>query len=315
MPTVTPYITPSMLHNTPTGTPWSLVPFPKATVEEQLAEQYNVCWRATGEVDRICNQPLRATVDVEEETGPEYRITIGNNGLATMLVSRWPVVQVLGGQVSPAAALPPAWSFIPGSAMRATPQIISAYGSAAPGASGAGPSEISIAPGYVSGWGGRNGTRLQVGYVNGWAHTSLTAQADVGATTLQVDDVTAFTGVNAFLYDDASTEVVTVAAVTANAMVTLFSDGPTQVSVAAGPGTVTLSEPTAFQHAEGIVLSAMPQDVSWATALLAASEVMDSGASSMQMKNTGGGKVSTTNGVAGLRKQAMAILAAYARTI
>lgn len=314
MATVTPYITPAMLHNAPTGVPWSMVPIPRATDAQKLAEQTNVCWRATGEVDRICNQPLRATVDVEEETGPEYRLTLGNNGVATMLVSRWPVVQVLGGQVSPAAALPPSWTSIPASAMRARPQIISAYGSSVPGAAAAGPAEIDIAPGYVNGWGGRNGARVQVGYVNGWPHTSLTAEANAGALTLEVDDVTAFAGASAFVYDDASTEAVSIASVTANTTVTLFSE-TTPVTVPTGPGTITLSSATAFQHAAGILVSAMPQDVTWATALLAASEVLDSGATSMQMKSTSGGKSSSSNGIDMLRKQAKSILSAYARTI
>jgi hypothetical protein len=41
-----------------------------------LAEQTNICWRASGIIDNYCNQVLRATVDTEYLSGPNYRVTV-----------------------------------------------------------------------------------------------------------------------------------------------------------------------------------------------------------------------------------------------
>lgn len=296
-----------MLQRAPTGVPWSIIPFPKATTAEQEAEQLNICWRATNEVDRICNQPLRATLDVEEEVGPEFRLTV-RNGIASMLVSRWPVVSIVGGQCSPATALPPSWTPIPASAIRARPNLIGEYGTSAPGASGAGPAQIHISAGYVNWYNGREGFRVQVGYINGWPHAALTANAAAGATSLQVDDVTGYTGASAFVYDDANTEVIQVTSVTATNPVTVMGQ-----TVPAGPGTVTLTTPTQFAHAAGVVVSSLPQDVSLAAIYLAAAQVLEAGATSVQMKNLGGGRVSSSGGISQFRTDAHRILAAYAR--
>jgi len=299
-----------MIVNAPTGLPWSVVPWPKATAAEQLAEQTNVCWRATGEVDRLCNQPLRATLDVEEEVGPDYRVTVDNTGVVTLLASRWPIISIIGGQYSPADVIPPNWITIPGTAMRPSAQISSVYGTTAPGASADGPSMIDISPGYVSWWNGRRGHRLQVSYVNGWPHAALLATAAAGATSLRVDDVTGMAGARCWLYDGANTEMVTVNSVTADAPATVMG-----TSVPVGPGTATLTTPLASSHAAGIVCSAIPQDISWATILLASSEVLDSGASAMLMQSVSGSETIGGKGAEDLRRQAKKILEAYGRVI
>ncbi|WAL67143.1 hypothetical protein ORV05_04965 [Amycolatopsis cynarae] len=301
-----------MIQNAPTGVPWSIIPFPKATSTQKLAEQTNICWRATSAVDAICNQPLRATLDIEEDVGPDARITV-RNGFAAMQASRWPVVQLLGGQVSP-STLPPLWRAIPATAMRTRTQLLGVYGTTAPSAAGTGPSEIDIASNYVNWGNGREGMRLQVAYLNGWAHAGLTTAVTAGATTVQVDDVTAFAGASAMIYDGANTEVVKVTSVTASAPQTIFSE-TTPVTVQTGPGTLTLSAPAAFAHAAGVVVSAMPQDISWATILLAAAQVLDSGASAITMQHVTGTLTSSTGGARDLREQAKEILAVYRRVI
>lgn len=298
-----------MLIDAPTGMPWDQVPLPTSDLQQQLAEQTNIAWRATGEVDSFCNQPLRATLDIEEEIGPDYRITV-RNGLASMLVSRWPVIDIIGGQVAYAAVLPPVWSPIAGNQMRTRTNISSPYGTSAPGADAAGPAQIDIAGGMVSWCSGREAYRLQIAYTNGWPHSSLVSDVETGVTELPVDDVTAYRGASAFVYDGASTEVVQVLSVVADMPVTTMG-----VAVPVGPGTVTLAAPTAFAHTAGIVVSAMPQVVFWAAILLAAAEVMTEGAVSYSIQSVRGSTGSTDHDQEGLRKMAHTLLKPYRRVI
>ncbi len=303
-----------MLQRAPTGIPWDMIPAPNATAAEQQAEQLNICWRATNDVDRTCNQPLRATLDVEEEIGPDYRITVHANA-ATLLASRWPVIQIIGGQWSPASSFPPVWTPIPASAIRARTQLIGTFGTSAPGAAGAGPSEIEISRAYLPSFGGRDTLRLQVAYLNGWPHAGITDAVAAGALSVPVDDVTGMAGASVFLYDDASTEVVQVASVAAANPVNWPPDAAVPVSVPTGPGTLTLLAPTQFEHTAGVVISALPQDISLATINLAAAQVLDAGASSLQMGSLAGSQVTTSGGASSLRAQAQLTLRDYARII
>lgn len=286
-----------------------MIPLPTSTLQQQLAEQTNIAWRATGEVDSYCNQPLRATLDVEEDIGPDYRIVV-SNGLASMLVSRWPVVEIIGGQVSYAATLPPQWTTIPASKMRTRTALIGAYGTSTPGMDAQGPAQIDIAGGYVSWLQGREAFRLQIAYTNGWPHSSLTAEVAAGATTLPVDDVTAFVGATSFVYDSGETESIQITAVTAANPVTVMG-----VTVPVGPGTITLATGVQFAHNQGIVVSSMPQVVSWATIMLAAAEVLTEGAVSYTVQSVRGGASSTDRDSAGLRKTAHTMLKPFKRTI
>src|SRR5215469_10704565 len=299
-----------MLHDAPTGMPWDDIPVPNASLQAQLAEQTNVAWRVTGEVDAWCNQPLRATLDIEEEIGPDYRITV-KNGLASMWMSRWPVISIQGGQVAYAAALPPAWSPIPATAMRTRTNIASPYGTSVPGADAAGPAQIDIGNGYVNWFQGREAYRVQIAYLNGWPHTSLTAQCIAGATTLNVDDVTGMAGATCFVYDGAATETVQVQSATATNPVTIFDN----ITVQTGPGTLTLPTGTSFSHNTSIVVSAMPQVIFWATILLAAAEVMTEGATSYTVSSVRGSSATSEHEQEGLRRMARTLLKPYRRVI
>lgn len=307
----TPYVTPEMITNAPTGVPWSIIPFPKATTQAQLAEQTNICWRASSMVDAICNQPLRATLNAEAIPGPDYRMTVNAAGVARAMTSRWPVLQILGGRVSPQAAIPRSWATIPTSAM--TPELppMTGLSSVVEGADGAGGQAVLVAPGYVSWLAGRNGYVLELIYLNGWAHAGITANATAGATTLAVDDVTAFATASAFIYDGASTETVTVTSVAATSPVPLPTGGTAQT----GPGTLTLSGPLAYAHNAGVVVSAMPQDIPWAATLLAASQVLDSGATSITIQNVQGSETTGGKGIEELKTDAELLLAPYARRL
>jgi hypothetical protein len=313
MPIGTPYITPAMLTSAPTGIAWNIIPFPKASSPQQLAEQTNICWRATGIVDNYCNQVLRATADTEYLNGPDYRVTVQQaTGNGRVVLQRWPVLQVLQVSVSPNSAFPRQWTILPSGRYDIEHPIIGIYGSTTPSAAGDGGQTVLIAPGYVS-WGqGRNGTRLAISYINGWAHTSLTSSALANATTLAVDDVTAFTGASAFLYDGSTSETVSVTSVTATTPLILpISSG----TVPAGPGTLTLSSGLLNPHAAGVVVSALPQDVIWATILAATTQALESGIDAITIQNIPGSTTVGGHGVSELTQQYEVILGPYRRTV
>lgn len=303
-----------MLQRAPTGIPWNMIPFAGATAQEMLAEQTNICWRASNDADRVCNQPLRATFDVEEEVGPDFRVTSHITG-ATLLASRWPILGIVGGQWSPAATFPPAWSPIPGSAMRARTQLIGTYGTSAPGAAGSGPSEIQISPGYLPSYAGRDSWRVQVAYINGWPHAGITANVAANATTVPIDDVTGMAGASVFIYDDANTEVVQVASVAATNPISWPEGVTNPTTVQVGPGVATLVAPLQFAHDSGVIFSSLPQDIGWAVINLAAAQVLDAGAQSVQMGSLSGGKATSAGGASGLRQEAHLTLRDYARIV
>lgn len=313
MPTGTPYITPSMLINAPTGIAWNIIPFPKSTNPQQLAEQTNICWRATGIVDNYVNQVLRATADTEYLSGPNYRVTVQNGtGNGRVVLQRWPVLQVLAVSASANNAFPRQWKTLQANSYDVEVPIVGLYGSTTASAAGEGGQTVLIAPGVVNWCRGRNGVRLAVSYLNGWPHTSLTASASASASTLFVDDVTAFTGAAAFVYDGATSETVTVASVTANANLTLPVSGTT---VPAGPGTLTLASPLVSPHASGIVVSSMPQDIIWATILAATTQALESGIDAITIQNIPGSATVGGHGVTELTQQYEVILGPYRRVV
>ena len=243
----TPYVTPDILINAPTGISWETIPDYESTSAQQLAEQTNICWRATHYIDQYCNQPLRATIDTEEGLGPDFRITIDQNGLTRFVASRWPIINIVSGQWSPSYTVPPTWQAIPANYMYVdSPSYVDSNISSV-GATG--PSDILIAPGYISWLNGRRGNRVQVTYTNGYPHAGLIANVTGGSTTLSVDDCTGMAGVNMTIYDGANTEVVTV----------------TSTSVTQGAGTATLNAGTMYAHTASLtaplVVSSLPSSV------------------------------------------------------
>lgn len=232
----TPYLTPDILINAPTGISWSTIPGRSATFEQQLEEQTNLCNRATAFVDDYCAQPLRATVDVDEVLGPDFYLTVQNTGFSRAVLSRWPVVALVSAQCTRSTAFPPAWTTIPLNQMRIERPPIGIVGSSAPGNAGTGDATVDIAPGYINWYYGRNGYRLQVTYVNGWPHAGLTASAAKNSTTLSVDDVTGWTGAVGTIYHGQFTETFTCTATS--------PAGPG----GAGPGTLTLAAATKYDH-------------------------------------------------------------------
>lgn len=307
----TPYITPSVLRNAPTGIDWSTVPSRTASNTARAAEQANICVRATGIAEGITNQVLRATNDTEFFSGPDYRVTINRNtGNARILVSRWPILQVNGGQVSP-DIFPRAWVIVPANQFDIERPPIGLFGASQAADIAEGGQAIIMGAGFLRWYPGRNAYRIQVQYVNGWPHTSLTAAATPGSPqTVQVDDCTGWApsafdplplGATGIFYDGVFQEVVQC----------------TASSVLYGPGTLTLASPLTFSHQSGTLLTTLPRAVMNAVIDLAASLALERGASATVIQSVSGGSGSSGGpiGVKELRQMAADSLKVYARVI
>jgi hypothetical protein len=313
----TPYITPAMLTTAPTGIAWSIIPMPRATNQQQFAEQWNICSRATDIVNGYTNQVFRSTIDYEEISVPDFYATIQNyTGQVRWILTRWPVTAILAAQTSP-NALPPSWSSVTTGAWRIETPVLGTYNSYLPGGSGgSGGQTIYLACGTADWSFGRNGFLVGCSYQNGWPHSGLMTSVEAGATTLPVDDVTGFAGAAAYIYDGASSESVVVTSAVANAPITL----PNSTATAqAGPGTVTLSSPLQYAHTGGnptnVIISSIPQDVIWATVLAAMVQALDSGIVAITAQNIPGSQTVGGHGIQDLVLNYQQLLDPYKRVI
>ena len=266
-----------MLISAPTGIAWSTVPFPKASPQQQLAEQTNICNRVTAEIDAYCNQVLRSTIDIEERDGPDYTITVSRRG-ARMALSRWPILSIISAQYCGSAVFPRSWITIPTNMLALEYSTPGVFGSAAPDDAAAGPNAMIIAPGYLDWSNGRNGWRLQVTYVNGWPHCGLTQPSVAGATSLQVDDCTGWANIIGTVYDGDSTESATVLS----------------ASATTGPGTLTLSRSLTYAHPAGRIFTALPGNIQQAAIFFAMAQALTRGTTATTVQSLPG---STSGGV------------------
>lgn len=275
----TPYITPAILTNAPTGIAWATIPDRVSTPAQQYAEQLNICVRASGLADRAANLPLRATVDVEPFTGPgDFRVQNQPGGVTRILTSRSPVTSVVSARVSAAAVFPRSWRTIPANQMEPEKPLLGVYGTSAPSPAGSGGQAILLAPGWVS-WGyGRQSTRIEVTYINGWPHGSLTAGVAAGATSIRVDDITGWAGAAGTVYDGAAQEFIVCTAVT-----------PDVAGAIAGPGTLTLFAALAFAHGPGTLVTSLPAAVMQACIFYAVALALTRGATATAVQSISGG--------------------------
>lgn len=310
----TPYSTPALLRQAPTGISWSTIP-PGAGVTDQqrLAAQATICAQASAQADEICNQPLRATIDQEQYSGPDYRMTIQQaTGNVRLILARWPILQVLSVQVA-SNTFPRQWTSLAAGQWDIEFPPIGMYGTNAPSASGGdGGQSIIVAP-SASWCLGRHGFVMRTMYVNGWPHAGVMTLAQSGATFLEVDDCTGWaitsefgvTGAVGTVYDPLGQEVVKV----------------TAASATSGPGTLTLASPLRFAHSPGVMVSTLPASVVWAVNLLGANQALTRGATATTVQSVPGtGSTTGTGGGAGLNSrdllgQAKALLKPFARTI
>lgn len=304
----TPYVNAEILMSAPTGIAWSTIGSScgKPTQAQQLAEVTNICARASAMVDSICNSTLRATLDSEIMTGPgDFRFQIQPSGRARMVMSRLPILSVVGGQWCPAGTFPPNWTTIAANMFRVERPVIGTYGTTAPNGSGDGGQSILLAPGIV-GWGfGRSAYDVEVFYINGWPHSSLSVEAVTGDTTISVDDITGWLGATGVVYSSSGQETIQATAVT-----------PTTPNAISGPGVLTLAGPLVYQHVKGTIVSTLSGTVQQATILLCVSQALIRGATATTVQALPGSRSSSgARGPDDLIAEAKQMLAPYKRVI
>jgi len=251
---------------------------------------------------------IRATIDTEQLTGPDFRVTVPKNGpgAARIMLSRWPVLQVVSGQYAPANQFPRNWQTIAADQFDIVSPIIGIYGTSSPSDAGDGGNAVLLAPGWVNWNNGRNGCVVRTTYVNGWPHAGLTASAVTGATTLAVDDCTGWGPVSAGGQGATGT----------------IRDGETQesvtclsASVTSGPGTLTLAAPLVNDHSAGAVASTIPDQISWATILYASAQALTRGATATGVQAVTPGPTGGGGSAQALRDHADELCHAFRRVI
>lgn len=269
--------------------------------------------QATSQADAYCNQPLRATATTEVFHGPGdsgARVTVQNGSrMGRIILQRLPVLTITNVQVAPNAAFPRQFTTVPAGFYEPEYPALGLYNSVAPSAGGQGGQAILIAPPYVNWCLGRNGFVIQVSYTHGWPHSSLTAQAvpvQSGTQTITVDDCTGWavttlagTGAAGVIYDAGSQEAVKC----------------TASSVTQGPGTLTLAAPLLFEHPAGVMVSSLPQNVIWATAMFSAAAALTRGATATTIQDAPGRGAGGGKGPEELANEAEVLLHPYRRII
>jgi hypothetical protein len=276
----TPYITPEILTNASTGISWNTIPARNSTPAQQVAEQWNICRRATAMVDVEINQTLRATYSTETFLCPDYRVTqLSGPGTAYILLSRKPILGVVSGQI--AFNNPPLqFTSIPGTSFFVNQPTPGNFGSSIPGDAAESGQSITMGTGFLSWANGRKGQVLQVTYLSGYPHTSLTSVAAGGSMTLTVDDCTGWgplaggaLGASGRIDDAGNEETFNVAS----------------ASVTEGPGTLTLSSALQFTHGQGTVVTSIPSQLIQASILFAVSQALVRGATATGVPSMSGG--------------------------
>jgi hypothetical protein len=284
---LTPYVVPGdALTGWPVGVDFSTIPMgTTVTTGQKTAALYNMCQSSTQQVDEYCNQPLRATVSTEEQSGPDYYVTVQvGSGLGRMILQRWPITQIIAVNVAASAGFPTQWTAVPAGYWRIERPVQGLYGTNAPSGAGEGGQAVLIAPAYINWLNGRNGLRVQVQYMHGWPHAGLTAAGSASTSSLVVDDCTGWGspgtnsaanstfGATGVIYDGASQETIQC----------------TAASATAGPGTLTLSSPLTYTHAAGVMVSALPANVIWSSALFTGADALTRGATTTVVRNISG---------------------------
>ena len=289
----TPYLGRAELTSAPTGITWATLP-----PGSQVTEQQRIAERSTSSAARprgltgTVNQVLRATIDTEQISGPDYRVTIQvGAGNGRVILPRWPVLSITQVQVSP-KAFPRQWTTVPAGYYDIEHPVSGLYGTVAPR---------------------RRRRRRPVGphlrrlrqlvqraqrrpaacqYINGWPHTCLTAAAPVSRArmSIAVDDCTGWAitgefgqqGAAGIIYDSGQQETVQV----------------TAASATSGPGTLTLSSALQFTHASRRHGHPLPQSVIDAMILFSAPRRSMRGATSTTVHQIPGGAGGTAGGKA-----------------
>lgn len=244
--TYTPYISVAEFLAEPTGVDTSQL-IPDGTQAQNEAALARVIARASSEADRICQQVLAATTDIQ--TGV-YRVQSDRaTGLPVIAipVKYTPLIEVVDVRVG--SSVTDAVSLLDLSGIRFEQKV----------------AWVPLA-GPVCRFGR---VYAQMTYVNGFAHTLLAAPAAAGASSITVKGALGvFPGLPETLYDSGSTEPIAVDA-----------------SYVPGATTVPLAAPLVFAHAAGVTCSALPPFVRDAVINLVASLVKVRGAEAFEMSS------------------------------
>lgn len=315
----TPYITPDQLTNGawPVAVDWTtLPPGTNVTAAQKTAALAEVCLAATSSVNGELNFPIHAVLNTEQTQGPDYYVTVNRStGEGRVILSRWPVTQIVSVQVAAAGVYPIQWTTVPAGFWRPWRPVIGRYNSNTPGGSGEGSQAILIAPNYINWCRGRNGVVVQVQYYHGWPHTHLTSAVASGATSLPVADITAWgpfaagqPGAEGIVYD------ATGAAGSGQEGITVTAATPTSGTSPTGPGTLTLASALSYNHNVNLAVSALPSDVIWASVLFAAAEALTRGAQSTTVQSMPG-RAGGVSGKDAMKDHACKILHRFTRVI
>ena len=264
--------------------------------------------QATGMADACCNQLLRATLQAETLYGPgDFRVNQLPNGTTRLLLSQWPITAVTAIKVANAATLPYQWVPVMTGAWAVERPPLGLPGTSAAADSGTGGQSVILGAGYVDWLLGRGGYVIDTTYAAGWPHAGLTQDAAAGDLLLHVDDCTGWApattggqGANGVIQDTAGTqEPVTVLA----------------SSVTSGPGVLSLSAALGSAHDAGVLVTALPSQIQWATALFAASIAMTRGSTATTIQTVGPRSQQTASGKDSLKAMAQEYLKPFARVI
>lgn len=314
---LTSYVTPQMLLSSNFGISWKTFPQPGAAEPENTAALLDICATITAEMDTLANHTLRATLDTEQEFGPDFSITMLPNGWTRFRLSNWPILQLVSGQVSPAGTNPASFTAIPATALLTEHAGLPLTGTIVPSAAGPGPTAALIAPGYVSWNLGRKGYLVQIQDINGFPVAGMDQAALVGATSIHVDDITGWwngtAGARGTIFDPPYREQVVVSGTT-----------PDVAGSLTGPGSLTLVTPLQFPHNptvgstvtpdQRILVSAMPSALIQAGYYLGTHYgLMRGGTAAVMQAGRGGAAPSQMKAINDWYQMAESQIARYAR--
>jgi hypothetical protein len=354
-----PYVSAVDLMQTyPLGVSWGSIGKVGSTnpsEQQNAAALDQLCRLATANARGELQQDAHTTFITEGQRGPGQWIGTMASGQGRMLARMFPIWRIEAAAVAAAADFPKNWTVIPPGYVY--PELGTMNG-ILPSGIGGWSNAILISPSYF-GWGfGRNGVEVQVSYLHGWPNTQLTAEANADVSTLTVDQLCGVVpGIEMMLMDGADIEQVQIASVTpatpaaysatqpyspgklvtysAETWQALIPSGPglpngvqtpgsnspywTSTVDPTGPGTVTLAANTQFSHQEGTLLTALPYDVRWGTALYAKALALQRGLATVTVPGPGGGGGrgggSTEMAIEAAQKEAVSILAPYRRIL
>jgi hypothetical protein len=339
----------------PLGVSWATIGKVGSTnpsEQQNAAALDQICRHATAQTRGEVQQDIHTTIATERQVGPSAWLGVIANGQGRMMCRQFPVWRIVSAAVGPASGFPKNWRVIPPGGVY--PEFSGAMEGVLPAGIGGWSNAVLIDPSYF-GWGfGRYGTEVQLTTLHGWPHTQLTADVAADVTELPVDQVAGFvTNASPQIMDGAATEQVTISSSASNApsaysatvtyapgqmvvegettyqcLIPSGPGAPNGVQIPAGTsaywsptiepngrGMITLSEPTTSSHEAGTILTALPHDIRWATALYAKALALQRGLATVSIPGQSGKAVSTEGAIDDAMKEAVALLTPYRRIL